>query len=317
MPPQLPIQVAVLDDYQNVALSMADWSVLHGRAVVTVFSDHLTDPDAVAKRLQPFDVVCVMRERTPLSRPILAALDRLRLIVSTGMRNASIDSDAVREMGITLGTTGGGGNGTLELTWALIHAALRHMPAETDSVRQGGWQVTVGSDLAGKTLGIIGLGHIGSGVARVAQAFNMNIVAWSPNLTQEKAEAAGARLVSKEELLRSADIVTLHLVLSERTRGILGAPELALMKPTSWLINTSRGPLVNEAALIDTLQQRRIAGAALDVFDIEPLPTDHPWRTLDNVVATGHIGFVTEASYRVFYRETVQCIVNWLDAQGL
>ncbi len=316
MPPQLPIQVAVLDDYQGAALRMADWSVLDGRAVVTVFRDHLTDPVAVATRLQPFDVVCVMRERTPLSRPILAALDRLRLIVSTGARNASIDSDAVRDLGVTLCTTGGGGNGTMELTWALIHAALRHIPAEMAAVRQGGWQVAVGGDLAGKTLGIVGLGHIGSGVARVAHAFNMNVVAWSPNLTQEKAEAAGARLVSKAELLRSADIVTLHLVLSERTRGILGAPDLALMKPTSWLVNTSRGPLVDEAALIDALQQRRIAGAALDVFDAEPLPTAHPLRTLDNVVATAHIGFVTEASYRAFYQGTVQCIVNWLDAQG-
>ncbi|MCX6046583.1 MAG: D-2-hydroxyacid dehydrogenase family protein [Chloroflexi bacterium] len=295
---------------------MADWSVLKDRAAVTVFRDHLSDPAAVVTRLQPFDVICVMRERTPLSRPILASLDRLRLIVSTGARNASIDSDAVREQGIIMCTTGGGGNGAMELTWALIHVALRHIPVETAAVRQGGWQVTVGGDLAGKTLGIVGLGHIGSGMARVAQAFNMNVVAWSPNLTEEKAAAAGARLVSKEELLRNADIVTLHLVLSARTRGILGAAELALMKPTSWLVNTSRGPLVDEPALIAALQQRRIAGAALDVFNIEPLPAAHPLRTLDNVVATAHIGFVTEASYQVFYRDTVQCIVNWLDAQG-
>lgn len=316
MTSQLPIQVAVLDDYQGVALQMADWSVLNGRAAVTVFHDHLADPDAVIARLQPFDVICVMRERTPLSRTVLTALTRLRLIVSTGARNASIDSDAVRERGITLCTTGGAGNGAMELTWALIHAALRHIPVETAAVRQGGWQVAVGGDLAGKTLGIIGVGHIGSGMARVGRAFNMDVVAWSPNLTQAKAEAAGARLVSKEELLRSADIVTLHLVLSERTRGILGATELALMKPTSWLVNTSRGPLIDEVALIDALRQRRIAGAALDVFDIEPLPAAHPLRTLDNVVATAHIGFVTEASYRAFYQGTVQCVVNWLDTQG-
>lgn len=314
MTTQLP-KIAVLDDYQGVALDLADWSVLSGRADVTVFRDHLSDPAAVIVRLQPFDVVCVMRERTPLPRAILKALPRLRVIVSTGGRNASIDLDAAREQGITVCNTGGGGNGTVELTWALIHAAMRQLPAETASIRAGGWQVAVGGDLIGKTLGIVGLGRIGSGVARVARAFEMDVVAWSPNLTQEKADAAGARLVSKAELFRTADIVTIHMVLSDRTRGLISAADLALMKPTSWLVNTSRGPLVDEAALIEALQQRRLAGAALDVFNIEPLPADHPLRTLPNVVATGHIGFVTEASYRVFYRDTVQCIVNWLDGQ--
>lgn len=315
MTTQLP-KIAVLDDYQGVALDLADWSALNGRADVTVFHDHLSDPAAVIARLQPFDVVCVMRERTPLPRAILTALPRLRLIVSTGGRNASIDLDAVREQGISVCNTGGGGNGTVELTWALIHAAMRQLPAETASIRAGGWQVAVGGDLIGKTLGIVGLGRIGSGVARVARAFEMDVVAWSPNLTQEKADAAGVRLVSKAELFRTADIVTIHMVLSDRTRDLISAADLALMKPTSWLVNTSRGPLVDEAALIEALQQRRLAGAALDVFNIEPLPADHPLRTLPNVVATGHIGFVTEASYRVFYRDTVQCIVNWLDKQG-
>ena len=315
MTTQLP-KIAVLDDYQGVALDLADWSALNGRADVTVFHDHLSDPAAVIARLQPFDVVCVMRERTPLPRAILTALPRLRLIVSTGGRNASIDLDAVREQGISVCNTGGGGNGTVELTWALIHAAMRQLPAETASIRAGGWQVAVGGDLIGKTLGIVGLGRIGSGVARVARAFEMDVVAWSPNLTQEKADAAGVRLVSKAELFRTADIVTIHMVLSDRTRDLISAADLALMKPTSWLVNTSRGPLVDEAALIEALQQRRLAGAALDVFNIEPLPADHPMRTLPNVVATGHIGFVTEASYRVFYRDTVQCIVNWLDKQG-
>jgi len=315
MTTQLP-KIAVLDDYQGVALDLADWSVLSGRADVTVFRDHLSDPAAVIARLQPFDVVCVMRERTPLPRAILTALPRLRLIVSTGGRNASIDLDAAREQGITVCNTGGGGNGTVELTWALIHAAMRQLPAETASIRAGGWQVAVGGDLIGKTLGIVGLGRIGSGVARVARAFEMDVVAWSPNLTQEKADAAGARLVSKADLFRTADIVTIHMVLSDRTRGLISAEDLALMKPTSWLVNTSRGPLVDEAALIEALQQRRLAGAALDVFNTEPLPANHPLRTLPNVVATGHIGFVTEASYRVFYRDTVQCIVNWLDKQG-
>jgi len=315
MTTQLP-KIAVLDDYQGVALDLADWSVLSGRADVTVFRDHLSDPAAVIARLQPFDVVCVMRERTPLPRAILTALPRLRLIVSTGGRNASIDLDAAREQGITVCNTGGGGNGTVELTWALIHAAMRQLPAETASIRAGGWQVAVGGDLIGKTLGIVGLGRIGSGVAGEARAFEMDVVAWSPNLTQEKADAAGARLVSKADLFRTADIVTIHMVLSDRTRGLISAEDLALMKPTSWLVNTSRGPLVDEAALIEALQQRRLAGAALDVFNTEPLPANHPLRTLPNVVATGHIGFVTEASYRVFYRDTVQCIVNWLDKQG-
>ncbi|MFN8492082.1 MAG: D-2-hydroxyacid dehydrogenase family protein [Caldilineaceae bacterium] len=314
MTTQLP-KIAILDDYQGAALDLADWSVLNGRADITVFRDHLSDPAAVIARLQPFDAVCVMRERTPLPRAILTELPRLRLIVSTGARNASIDLDATRELGITVCNTGGGGNGTLELTWGLILTALRHLQAETTSVRAGGWQVAVGGDLVGKTLGIVGLGRIGSGVARVAQAFEMDVVAWSPNLTQEKAAAAGARLVSKAELFRTADIVTIHIVLSDRTRGLIGAEDLALMKPTSWLVNTSRGPLVHEAALVEALQERRLAGAALDVFATEPLPAGHPLRTLPNVVATGHIGFVTEASYRVFYQDTVQCLVNWLDGQ--
>ncbi len=310
------VRIAVLDDYQGVALQMADWSALDGRAVVTVFRDHLADHAAVVERLRPFDVVCVMRERTPLPRAVLAQLGRLRLIVSTGGRNASIDLDAAREQGITVGNTGGSGSGAMELTWALILAALRHIPAEAASLRFGGWQVGLGGDLAGKTLGIVGLGRIGGGMARVASAFEMDVIAWSPNLTQEKAEAAGARLVTKAELFRTAQIVTLHLVLSQRTRGIVGAAELALMGQDSWLVNTSRGPLVDEAALVEALQRRRIAGAALDVFDSEPLPADHPLRTLDNVVATGHIGFVTEASYRVFYGDTVRQIVEWLDGQG-
>jgi phosphoglycerate dehydrogenase-like enzyme len=311
---QPPINIAVLDDYQGVALTMADWSVLDGRAAVTVFRDHLSDPAAVVARLQPFDVVCVMRERTPLPRAVVAQLDRLRLIVSTGARNAAIDLDAARDQHVMVCNTSGSGNGAMELTWALILAALRHITAETASVRGGGWQVGIGSDLSGRTLGVVGLGRIGSGMARVARAFDMNIVAWSPNLTQERAAVAHARLVSKEELFRVSDVVTLHLVLSERTRSIIGAEDLALMQPTSWLVNTSRGPLVDEAALISALQQHRIAGAALDVFDAEPLPADHPLRTLDNVVATAHIGYVTESSYRAFYRDTVRCIVDWLDA---
>ena len=307
------VKVAVLDDYQNVALAMADWSILEGRAEVTVFNDHLVDPAAVIARLLPFEVVCVMRERTPLPQATLERLGRLRLIVSTGPRNASIDLEAARQRGITVCNTGYSSHGAMEMTWALILSAIRYVPAETASVRGGGWQVAVGGDLRGKTLGIVGLGTIGTAIARVAHAFEMETVAWSQNLNRENAEQAGVRLVGKEELFRVSDVVTLHLVLSRRTRGIVGAPELNLMKPSAWLVNTSRGPLIREAALVDVLQKRRIAGAALDVYDAEPLPPDHPFRVLDNVVATPHVGFVTRDIYQTFYRDTVENIAAWLD----
>jgi phosphoglycerate dehydrogenase-like enzyme len=308
-----PVKIAILDDYQGVALGMADWSPLTGRAEIVVFRDHLSDPDAVVARLEPFDAVCVMRERTPLPRAIIERLPRLRLIASTGPKNASIDLEAARERGITVANTGYTSSGAIELTWALILALVRHIPAEVASLRAGGWQVAVGDDLAKRTIGIVGLGRIGSASARIAQAFGMNVIAWSTNLTPEKAEAAGARYVTKDELFRQADIVTVHLILSNRSRGIIGAAELGAMKPAAWFVNTSRGPLVDEAALIDVLERKRIAGAALDVYDVEPLPAAHPFRTLPNVVATSHVGFVTNATYDVFYRDTVENIVAWLD----
>lgn len=313
MEEMLPVKIAVLDDYQGVALRMADWSPLNGRAEITVFRDHLSDPDALVARLEPFDAVCMMRERTPLTRAIIERLPRLRLIASTGPRNASIDLDAASERGITVANTGYMSSGAIELTWALILSLVRHIPEEAASLRAGGWQVTVGDDLAGRTIGIVGLGRIGSVGARIAQAFGMNVIAWSSNLTPEKAAAAGARYVAKEELFRQADIVTVHLILSQRSRGIIGAAEFELMKPTAWFVNTSRGPLVDEAALIDVLIRKRIAGAALDVYDVEPLPPEHPFRTLPNVLATSHVGFVTRATYDVFYRDTVKNIVAWLD----
>jgi phosphoglycerate dehydrogenase-like enzyme len=293
-------------------LTSADWSPLQGRAEVTVFRDHLTDPDAIVARLAPFDVVCVMRERTPLPRDVIARLPRLRLIASTGPGNASVDLEAARERGIAVAHTGYTSHGAIELTWALILGALRHIPEETASFRAGGWQVAIGGDLQRRTLGIVGLGRIGSVCARIALAFGMDVIAWSPNMTAEKAAAVGARYVSKDALFREADIVTLHLILGQRSRGIAGAADLALMKPTAWLVNTSRGPLVDEAALIDALRHRRIAGAALDVFAVEPLPADHPFRTLPNVVATSHVGFVTRETYEIFYRDTVRNIVEWL-----
>ena len=308
-------KIAVLDDYQNVALESADWSVLGDRADIAVFQSHLTDRDAVIERLLPFDVVCVMRERTPLPRSIIERLPNLKLIASTGPVNASIDVAAAADHGIALAHTGYRSDPTIEFTWALILASARNVITESNSVRSGGWQQTVGMDLRGGTLGVLGLGRIGSEVARIGSAFGMNLVAWSQNLTRETAEAAGATLVSKEQLFMQADILTIHLVLSSRTRGLVGAAELGKMKPTARLINTSRGPIVDQQALISALERRQIAGAAVDVFDIEPLPAVHPFRTLDNVLATPHIGYVSHALYRTFYQDTVLNIRRWLDTE--
>jgi phosphoglycerate dehydrogenase-like enzyme len=315
VPNHKPIKVAILDDYQGVALQLADWTVLNGKADITVFRNHLSDSAAIVDRLKPFDVVCVMRERTPFSRSILEQLPNLKLLASTGARNASIDLDAAQELGVTVCATGYSSHGAIELTWALILAIVRHVPAEIASLRTGGWQISVGGDLQGRTIGVLGLGSIGAKIAMIARAFGMNVLAWSQNLTRETAEQHGARLVGKEELFRNADIVTIHLVLSRRTEGIIGASELGLMKPTAYLVNTSRGPLVDENALINVLKDRAIAGAALDVYNTEPLPESHPLRSLDNVLATPHIGFVTEETYKIFYRDTVENITAWLNGK--
>ena len=306
------MRVAILDDYQDVALTMADWSEVADRATITVFNDHLGDPDAVVERLQPFDVVCVMRERTPLSRSIIERLPRLKMIASTGPFNASIDVGAAEKRGIVVSGTGGYVESTVELTWALILATARRVVDEAVSVRGGGWQTSVGRQLGGTTLGVLGLGRIGSRVAKVGKAFGMDVIAWSPNLRPEAAERAGARYASKDELFSEADVLTIHLVLSERSRGTVGAAELALMKPTALLVNTSRGPIIDEPALIDALRSQRIAGTGLDVFDTEPLPVDHPLRTLDTVTATPHMGYVAEQVYRVFYGEAAREIARWL-----
>ena len=310
------MKIAVLDDYQNVALKLADWSVLAGRAEITVFNDHIADPASVIDRLLPFDVVCVMRERTPLPRDIIERLPQLKLIASTGSRNASIDMAAAAARGISVTETGYSSVPTIELTWALILASARHIVSQGNAVRAGGWQTTIGQELEGKVLGVVGLGRVGGQVARIGLAFGMKIIAWSQNLTPEIAGAAGAVLVPKSELFRQADIVTIHLILSRRTRGLIGAAEFAVMKPTARFINTSRGPIVDEAALIAALQSHAIAGAALDVFDQEPLPAGHPFRLLDNVLATPHIGYVGEDLYRVFYRDAVASISAWLDRRA-
>ena len=307
------VKVAILDDYQNVALQMADWSPLAGRVAITVFNDHLDDPDAVAARLAPFEVVCVMRERTPLTRGLLERLPRLKLIASTAFRNASIDLQAARERGIAVANTGYDSTPTIEMTWALILASARHVVAENASLRSGGWQRSIGNDLKGKTLGVLGLGNIGGEVARIGHAFGMRVIAWSENLTAEKAAAAYAEHVRKDELFRQSDVLTIHLVLGQRSRGLVGAAELALMKPTAWLVNTSRGPIVEDSALTAALREHQIAGAAVDVFDVEPLPVDHPYRSFDNMLATPHIGYVSLNLYRAFYGDTVRNILAWLD----
>ena len=310
-----PVRIAVLDDYQNVALSMADWSGLDKRAAITVFNDHMADPAAVVARLQSFDIVCVMRERTPMSRAIIERLPRLRLIASTALRNASIDLEAAAERGVEVMHTGYSSTPTIELTWALILASARYLVAENASLRAGGWQRFVGDDLAGRTLGVLGLGNVGGAVARIGKAFGMEVIAWSQNLTADRAAEAGAALVTKEELFRQADIVTIHLVLSGRTRGLVGAEELALMKPTARMVNTSRGSIVVEADLLAALRNGKIAGAGIDVFDQEPLPPDHPFRSQASLLATPHIGYVSRGLYARFYQDTVDNIRQWLDAR--
>ncbi|WP_109126075.1 D-2-hydroxyacid dehydrogenase family protein [Dyella sp. C11] len=307
--------IAILDDYQGVALDMADWSPLDGRAKITVFRDHLMDADRIVERLTPFDVVCVMRERTPLSRAIIERLPRLKLIASTGAGNASIDLDAATERGIKVANTGYSSTPTIEMTWALILAMTRNIPLENQSLREGGWQTALGSQLSGKTLGLLGLGHIGSAVGVIGRAFRMNVIAWSENLTIERAESKGVQRVEKNELFKSSDFLSIHLRLSDRTRSMVGAPELAQMKPTSRLINTSRGPIVDTAALIHAIQSGQIAGAAMDVYDAEPLAPNDQLRTLKNVLATPHIGYVTREMYQTFYGDTVRNIVDWLDGR--
>ena len=305
-------KIAILDDYQQLALEIADWSTIKELTEVTVFSDHISEEQALIARLLPFDVICIMRERTPITRTILNQLPQLKLIVSTGLRNLSLDEKTAEELGITIKHTSYTDSGAAEMTWALLMAISRNIPLENQNLKNGRWQTTIGMDLTKKTIGIIGLGGIGSKIARYAKAFNMKVIAWSANLTAERAEEGGAQLVSKEELFRLSDFISIHLVLSDRSRGIVGKNDLKLMKPTAYFINTSRGPLVDEPAMIEILQERKIAGAALDVFDIEPLPEDHPYRRLDNMLATPHIGYVTRDTYQLFYDDTVSHILEWL-----
>jgi phosphoglycerate dehydrogenase-like enzyme len=306
------LRIAVLDDFQSVSGEFADWSRLPEEAEVVAFADHLDDEDAVADRLTDFDVVVAMRERTPFPRSLLARLPRLRLLVTTGARNAAIDVAAAAERGVTVCGTGAHPTGTAELTWALVLAVARHVPEEDAGMRAGGWQRTVGTDLAGARLGVVGLGRLGTRVARIGQAFGMDVVAWSQNLTDERATEAGVRRVERDELFATADVVTVHLVLSERTRGLVGRDELARMKRSAILVNTSRGPVVDEAALLEALSEGHLAGVGLDVYDREPLPADAALRTAPRTVLTPHLGYVTRDTYRVFYGDAVEDVAAFL-----
>ena len=306
-------RIAILDDYQRVAMTMAGWSALPPDCELVVFDRNLATEDEAARALADFDVVCLLRERMPMPRTLIERLPALKLIVVTGAHNRTLDVAAAKERGITVSHTRGGDSqyATPELAWGLILSLMRHIPQEHQRMREGGWQETIGTALHGQTLSILGLGRLGSRMASIGRAFGMEVLAWSQNLTAERAEAAGARLVAKDELFARADVLTIHLVLGERSRGLVGAAELRRMKPSAVLINTSRGPIVDEAALIAALERPDIRGAGLDVYDREPLPPDHPLRRLGNVVLTPHLGYVTEGTYRMFYADTVEAIAAW------
>lgn len=314
------MRIAVLDDYQGVALSSADWTPVTGHPSrpgrVDVFRDHLAEPDALVDRLEPYDAVVVMRERTPLPASVLTRLSRLGLVVTTGRRNPSIDVAAATASGITVCGTESRAGAPAELTWALVLGLSRHLVTEATAVREGGWQTTVGRDLDGHTMGILGLGRLGTRVAAVARAFGMDVLAWSPHLTAERATAAGASAAPLDTVLRRSDVVSVHLPLVEGaggTRGLVGARELRLMRPGALLVNTSRGPIVDETALLDALASGHLGGAGLDVFDTEPLPLDHPLRTAPRTLLTPHVGYVTEDTYATFFSGVVEALTAWLD----
>jgi len=311
--------VAILDDYARVSLDLADWSPVRDKADLTVFDRHLTEDEA-AEALRPFDVICTLRERMAFPRTLIERLPNLKLLTIVGMSLANLDLDAASEHGILVThpdfadpAFAAAGDGTPELAWGLLMATVRNLAEEHRRMREGGWQATTGMTLSGKTLGLLGLGRIGKRMAGYATAFGMKVVAWSQNLTAEAATAAGARLVGKKTLFREADVLSIHVVLSERTRGLVAAPEFALMKPTAYLINTSRGPIVDEAALVDALKTGRIAGAGLDVYDLEPPPSEHALRLLPNVTLSPHLGYVTRELLSVIYTDTVEAVVAWLN----
>lgn len=310
-------RLAILDDYQHVALEVADWKSLPDNVEISVFHEHIKGEDAVAKALADFDIIVAMRERTPFPASLIEKLPKLKLLVTTGMRNLAIDMEAARKRGVPVSGTALLPYPAFEHTWALILALLKKIPEENQNMHQGGWQSGIVEGARGKTLGVIGLGKLGSQVAKVGIAFGMTVVAWSQNLTEERARECGATRVDKDELLARSDVVTIHVLLSDRTRGLIGRRELALMKPTAYLVNTSRGPVVEEAALLEVLQKRKIAGAGIDVYDIEPLPPDHPLRKCDNAVLTGHTAYVIRETYELAYGEALEDVAAWLKGESI
>jgi len=307
----MAVQIAVIDDWQDVARDVVDWSVLNSLGEVTFVHEYPADNATLAERLGRFEVICVMRERTRFDEDLLKRLPNLKLLVTGGMRNAALDMPAAARLGIKVCGTDSYKHAAPELTWALIMAATRNLVNEANALRAGQWQQGLGGDLHGKTLGILGLGSIGQRVAQFGQVFGMRVIAWSENLTAERAEQAGVTYVSKQQLFEQADVLSVHLVLSDRSRGLVDAQALDWMKPTALLVNTARGPIVDEAALIKALQKQRIGGAALDVFDEEPLPALHPFRTLDNVLATPHVGYVSRQNYEQFFSQMIEDIQAW------
>ena len=305
---------AILDDYQNVALKSADWSKVATELDCKIFNEHLGSQENVIKALQGFEIICAMRERTAFPRAVIEKLPDLKLLITTGMRNASIDVAAAREHGVVVSGTPATGNPTSGIAIGLMLELTRRIGYEDARLKAGApWQSTIGLDLEGLTLGVIGFGKLGARTSRIAQAFGMKVMAWSQNLTPEKCKAVGVEYAQKDELFRQSDLITIHVVLSQRTRGLVGAKELALMKPTAYIINTSRGPIIEEGALLAALREKRIAGAGLDVFDIEPLPVDHPLRKMDNVVLTPHLGYVSLQNYRAYFSGVVDDIRAYLD----
>jgi D-3-phosphoglycerate dehydrogenase len=311
------MRIAVLDDYVDVSRKLADWSSLEGRAEITVFREPFISEDAAAESLVDFEIVVGMRERTPFPASLLRRLPKLKLLITTGQRNLSFDIGAAKARGVTVCGTGSAGNATAELAVGLIIALMRDIPGQFTSMKQGGWQTRLGSDLSGKTLGLLGLGKVGSVVAAAANALRMEVIAWSQNLTDEKAMEHRVRRVEKDELFRRSDVLSVHVLLSARTAGIVGARELGLMKPTAYLINTARWPVVDGEALLRVLREKRIAGAAIDVYDTEPLPADAAIRRLDNVLLTPHIGYVTERNFARMYQDAIEDIVAFLDGKPI
>jgi phosphoglycerate dehydrogenase-like enzyme len=312
------LRCAILDDYFNITLEIADWSKIADRVDVTVFNEPFASPEAAASALKDFEIICAMRERTAFPRASFEALPKLKLLITSGMRNAAIDVEAARERGVVLCGTQWGQDPTAPLTMGLILELTRGIGRENARMHAGEpWQKFCGIEIEGKTLGVVGLGKLGAKMAGLGKAFGMNVIAWSPNLTPERCKEVGVGYATKEQLFSTADVITVHVVLSQRSRGLVGREDLARMKPTAYLVNTSRGPIVDETALLEALQQRRIAGAGIDVFSVEPLPVDHPFRKLDNIVLTPHLGYVSQDAFRAHYGQMVDGIDAWIKGQPL